>query len=80
MVGANNYLGLSNHPALVSAAHKALDTHGFGLSSVRFICGTQVSLHACGSHPISVHLLIAGTCPVTVVHVVQRDLCIRTVQ
>ena len=38
---ANNYLGLSNHPSLVSAAHAALDTHGFGLSSVRFICGTQ---------------------------------------
>jgi len=38
---ANNYLGLSNHPELVSAAKKALDTHGFGMSSVRFICGTQ---------------------------------------
>lgn len=38
---ANNYLGLSNHPTLVAAAHAALDTHGFGLSSVRFICGTQ---------------------------------------
>lgn len=38
---ANNYLGLSNHPRLVSAAKKALDSHGFGLSSVRFICGTQ---------------------------------------
>ncbi|GAQ87080.1 2-amino-3-ketobutyrate coenzyme A ligase [Klebsormidium nitens] len=38
---ANNYLGLSNHPTLVAAAKKALDTHGFGLSSVRFICGTQ---------------------------------------
>jgi hypothetical protein len=42
---ANNYLGLSNHPDVVAAAKKALDTHGFGLSSVRFICGTQV--HAC---------------------------------
>ena len=39
--GANNYLGLSNHPRLVAAAHRALDDHGFGLSSVRFICGTQ---------------------------------------
>ena len=39
---ANNYLGLSNHPEVVAAARKALDTHGFGLSSVRFICGTQV--------------------------------------
>jgi len=38
---ANNYLGLSNHPELVEAAKKALDTHGFGMSSVRFICGTQ---------------------------------------
>ena len=38
---ANNYLGLSSHPALVSAAKSALDSHGFGLSSVRFICGTQ---------------------------------------
>ena len=39
---SNNYLGLSNHPRLIQAAHEALDTHGFGLSSVRFICGTQV--------------------------------------
>ncbi len=38
---ANNYLGLSNHPALIKAAKDTLDTHGFGLSSVRFICGTQ---------------------------------------
>ena len=38
---ANNYLGLSNHPKVVKAAHSALDTHGFGMSSVRFICGTQ---------------------------------------
>jgi glycine C-acetyltransferase len=38
---ANNYLGLANHPEIVAAAHRALDTHGFGLSSVRFICGTQ---------------------------------------
>ncbi len=38
---ANNYLGLSNHPELVSAAQKALDEYGFGMSSVRFICGTQ---------------------------------------
>ena len=38
---ANNYLGLSNHPALKEAAKKALDTHGYGVSSVRFICGTQ---------------------------------------
>ena len=38
---SNNYLGLANHPAIIRAAHEALDTHGFGLSSVRFICGTQ---------------------------------------
>ena len=38
---ANNYLGLSSHPELIEAAHQALDGHGFGLSSVRFICGTQ---------------------------------------
>lgn len=37
---ANNYLGLSNHPELIEAAKAALDTHGFGMSSVRFICGT----------------------------------------
>lgn len=38
---ANNYLGLSNNPALIQAAKNALDTHGYGMSSVRFICGTQ---------------------------------------
>lgn len=38
---ANNYLGLSSHPELIKAAHKAIDERGFGLSSVRFICGTQ---------------------------------------
>jgi len=38
---ANNYLGLSDHPEIVAAAHKGLDDWGFGLSSVRFICGTQ---------------------------------------
>ncbi len=38
---ANNYLGLSSHPEVISAAKGALDTHGFGMSSVRFICGTQ---------------------------------------
>ena len=38
---ANNYLGLADHPQVVAAAHKALDDHGFGLASVRFICGTQ---------------------------------------
>jgi glycine C-acetyltransferase len=38
---ANNYLGLSSHPRVIDAAKKSLDTHGFGMSSVRFICGTQ---------------------------------------
>jgi glycine C-acetyltransferase len=38
---ANNYLGLANHPAIVGAARQATETHGFGLASVRFICGTQ---------------------------------------
>jgi glycine C-acetyltransferase len=38
---ANNYLGLSNHPELVRAAREALETRGYGMSSVRFICGTQ---------------------------------------
>ncbi len=38
---ANNYLGLSSHPRVKEAAKKALETHGFGVSSVRFICGTQ---------------------------------------
>jgi glycine C-acetyltransferase len=38
---ANNYLGLADHPALIAAAKTALDTHGFGMASVRFICGTQ---------------------------------------
>ncbi|HLW49882.1 MAG TPA: glycine C-acetyltransferase [Sphingobacteriaceae bacterium] len=40
---ANNYLGLSSHPELLKAAKAALDTHGYGMSSVRFICGTQDS-------------------------------------
>src|ERR1041385_3679215 len=38
---ANNYLGLSSHPKVIAAAHKTLDEHGYGMSSVRFICGTQ---------------------------------------
>jgi glycine C-acetyltransferase len=38
---ANNYLGLSSHPRVIEAAHQTLDSHGFGMSSVRFICGTQ---------------------------------------
>ena len=38
---ANNYLGLSSHPRVIKAAHDALDKHGYGMSSVRFICGTE---------------------------------------
>ena len=38
---ANNYLGLANHPAIIKAAHEALDRYGYGMASVRFICGTQ---------------------------------------
>jgi len=49
---ANNYLGLSNDPRLIAAAKQALDTHGFGMSSVRFICGTQ-NLHRELEHELS---------------------------
>jgi glycine C-acetyltransferase len=49
---ANNYLGLSNHPRLIAAAKKAMDTRGYGMSSVRFICGTQ-DLHKELEHEIS---------------------------
>src|SRR6188768_863468 len=38
---ANNYLGLSSHPKVIEAAEKAIESHGYGMSSVRFICGTQ---------------------------------------
>ena len=38
---ANNYLGLSSHPEVIQAAKDTMDTHGFGMASVRFICGTQ---------------------------------------
>ena len=41
---ANNYLGLANHPAVLKAAHDALERYGYGVASVRFICGTQ-SVH-----------------------------------
>ena len=49
---ANNYLGLSNHPRLIASAKKAMDTHGYGMSSVRFICGTQ-DLHKALEEAIS---------------------------
>ncbi len=49
---ANNYLGLANHPDLVGAAHRALDEYGYGMASVRFICGTH-SVHRTLEHRIS---------------------------
>ncbi len=49
---ANNYLGLANHPDIVAAAHDALNTHGYGMASVRFICGTQ-QLHKNLEHKIA---------------------------
>lgn len=49
---ANNYLGLSSHPRVIEAAHRALDSHGYGMSSVRFICGTQ-DLHKALERKIS---------------------------
>jgi glycine C-acetyltransferase len=49
---ANNYLGLSSHPRVTEAAKRAIDTHGFGMSSVRFICGTQ-DIHKELEHKIS---------------------------
>ena len=45
---ANNYLGLANHPAIVAAAHEGLQRYGYGMASVRFICGTQESAQATG--------------------------------
>ncbi len=49
---ANNYLGLANHPRLVAAAKAALDDHGYGMASVRFICGTQ-DLHRQLEHDLA---------------------------
>ena len=63
---ANNYLGLSNDPAVVAAAHAALDRWGYGLSSVRFICGTQ-SIHKALEKQVSTFLgtddtILYGSC------------------
>ena len=52
---ANNYLGLADHPALITAAKQALDDHGFGMASVRFICGTQ-DLHRALEHRLAAYL------------------------
>jgi glycine C-acetyltransferase len=57
---ANNYLGLANHPAVIEAAHAALDRYGYGVASVRFICGTQ-SLHAALEERLSVYLGMQDT-------------------
>src|ERR1700741_491901 len=57
---ANNYLGLSSHPRVTEAAKRAIDTHGFGMSSVRFICGTQ-DIHKELEEKISEFLGTEGT-------------------
>lgn len=57
---ANNYLGLSSHPKVIEGAKKALDTHGYGMSSVRFICGTQ-DIHKTLEHKISTFLGMEDT-------------------
>src|SRR5579863_7888330 len=57
---ANNYLGLADHPAVVKAAHEALDRWGYGLSSVRFICGTQ-EIHKQLEHRLSEFLGMEDT-------------------
>jgi glycine C-acetyltransferase len=63
---ANNYLGLANHPALIAAAKEALDSHGFGMASVRFICGTT-DLHKALEARIAAYLgmedaILFGSC------------------
>ncbi|MBX3301094.1 MAG: glycine C-acetyltransferase [Nitrospira sp.] len=57
---ANNYLGLANHPAIVQAAETGLETHGYGMASVRFICGTQ-DLHKRLEQAVSAFLGTADT-------------------
>ncbi len=57
---ANNYLGLSSHPNVLEAAKKAIETHGYGMSSVRFICGTQ-DIHKILEEKISVFLGMEDT-------------------
>ena len=57
---ANNYLGLANHPALIAGAKAGLDEHGFGMASVRFICGTQ-DIHKELEHGISQFLGMEDT-------------------
>ena len=57
---ANNYLGLANHPAVLEAAHEALDRYGYGVASVRFICGTQ-SVHRELEQRLSAYLSMEDT-------------------
>jgi glycine C-acetyltransferase len=57
---ANNYLGLANHPAVLKAAHEALDHYGYGMASVRFICGTQ-SVHRELEERLSAYLSMEDT-------------------
>ena len=57
---ANNYLGLSNHPEVIKASQSTMDTHGYGMSSVRFICGTQ-DIHKNLEHKISEFLGMEDT-------------------
>ena len=57
---ANNYLGLANHPSLIEAAKAGLDDHGFGMASVRFICGTQ-DIHKTLEHKLSQFLGMEDT-------------------
>ncbi|MBO9489999.1 glycine C-acetyltransferase [Endozoicomonas sp. G2_1] len=57
---ANNYLGLANHPSLIEAAKAGLDDHGFGMASVRFICGTQ-DIHKTLEHKLSQFLSMEDT-------------------
>ena len=64
---ANNYLGLAHHPAIVAAAHAALDRYGYGMASVRFICGTQ-TVHrssSAGFRPSSAPRTRSSTPPVS---------------
>ena len=57
---ANNYLGLANHPALIESAKESLDRWGFGMASVRFICGTQ-TIHKQLEEKLSQFLEMEGT-------------------
>ncbi len=68
---ANNYLGLANHPAVREAAHRAIDRFGYGMASVRFICGTQ-NVHKQLEEAVSRFLGTEDTDPVFVLFRCQR--------